>query len=87
MEFRDFAYWLQGYFELTPSNKDLTVAQVDVIKEHLALCFNKVTQATVDVDVDVDEDGFVKIDFPVPPNYYLDPCVNKVFNHGCQASC
>lgn len=82
IEFRDFAYWCQGYFELTSSDKGLTTAQVEVIKEHLALCFRKETQATVDID----EDGFVKIDIPVP-NYYLDPCVNKLFNHGCVASC
>jgi hypothetical protein len=42
MEFRDFAYWLQGFFELTDPDK-LTPEQISMIKEHLSLCFNKVT--------------------------------------------
>ena len=39
----NFAYWLTGFFELTEA-KDLTIEQVAMIKEHLALCFNKVTK-------------------------------------------
>lgn len=38
----NFCYWLQGYFELNKS-EELTIEQVKVIKEHLALAFNKVT--------------------------------------------
>lgn len=40
--FRDFAYWLQGYFELT-DDKELDENQVNIIKDHLGLLFNKVT--------------------------------------------
>lgn len=37
-----FAYWLQGFFELTNSNQ-LTEKQVLMIKEHLQLVFTKIT--------------------------------------------
>jgi hypothetical protein len=38
MQSRDFAYWLQGFFEI--SNADcLTGAQVEMVKRHLALVF------------------------------------------------
>ena len=38
MESRDFAFWLQGFFELTNS-ESLTPEQVRQIKTHLALVF------------------------------------------------
>lgn len=37
-----FAYWLKGFFEIGNSNK-LTEIQVQIIKDHLDLAFNKVT--------------------------------------------
>jgi hypothetical protein len=39
MTSRDFAYWLQGYFELRPSDGPLTGEQADLIRRHLALVF------------------------------------------------
>jgi len=42
MNERDFAYWLQGFFEMTES-ESLSSAQVKMIKEHLALVFDKQT--------------------------------------------
>ena len=39
---RDFCYWLQGFFELT-NNNELSEQQIQMIKNHLALVFNKVT--------------------------------------------
>lgn len=38
-----FCYWLQGYFELSPANIELGVEQTTIIKEHLALVFDKIT--------------------------------------------
>lgn len=38
MEFRDFAYWLQGFFEIQDAD-ELTPEQVEMIKSHLNLCF------------------------------------------------
>ncbi len=38
----NFCYWLQGHLELTDT-KDLDSNQVDMIKDHLKLVFNKVT--------------------------------------------
>lgn len=46
MNERDFAYWLQGFFELT-NTETLSAEQVRVVKEHLALVFDKVTKETV----------------------------------------
>lgn len=42
----NFAYWMKGFFELTPSNK-LTEEQVQSIREHLDLVFNKITPTEV----------------------------------------
>jgi hypothetical protein len=39
MTSRDFCYWLQGFFELTGSNKALTKEQCQMIKAHLAMVF------------------------------------------------
>lgn len=42
MNFENFAYWLQGFFEMTDS-KNLSPNQVLMIKEHLKLVFEKKT--------------------------------------------
>ncbi len=39
MKSTEFAYWLQGFFELSEPNKALTPEQVKVIKNHLKLVF------------------------------------------------
>lgn len=44
MQSRDFAYWLQGFFEITEASSNrppegLTQGQADIIKRHLALVF------------------------------------------------
>jgi hypothetical protein len=37
---RDFAFWLQGYLELTPGQPaPLSAEQVDKVRRHLALVF------------------------------------------------
>lgn len=38
MTSRDFAYWLQGYFEIAQP-KDIPAEQAELIKKHLALVF------------------------------------------------
>lgn len=38
MTSRDFAYWLQGFFEITDA-KEITPAQTDLIKKHLNMVF------------------------------------------------
>ena len=42
MTSNDFCYWLNGIFELSKDD-NLTTEQVKIIKDHLALVFNKVT--------------------------------------------
>lgn len=39
MTSKDFAYWLQGFFELSDPNQPLTEKQVQTIKNHLKLVF------------------------------------------------
>ena len=39
MTSRDFAYWLQGFFELTDSDT-VTLEQVKMIKNHLNMVFH-----------------------------------------------
>lgn len=38
----NFIYWLNGYFEISNSDK-LSKEQVQIIRDHLKLCLNKVT--------------------------------------------
>lgn len=42
MDAQNFTYWLKGFFEIGGSNS-LTEAQVQIVKDHLDLVFNKVT--------------------------------------------
>ena len=39
MKADQFCYWLQGYFELTESDGDLSSEQVEIIQNHLNLVF------------------------------------------------
>ena len=41
MNSTEFTYWLQGFFEISDAKK-LDEKQVQIIKDHLALVFNKV---------------------------------------------
>lgn len=42
MTSEQFVYWLQGYFEIS-KDKTLDESQIQIIKDHLSLVFNKVT--------------------------------------------
>lgn len=42
MDSTAFTYWLQGFFEISDAKK-LDEKQVQIIKDHLNLVFNKVT--------------------------------------------
>lgn len=39
MKSRDFAFWLQGFFELGGGDTGLSATQVAVIRQHLGLVF------------------------------------------------
>jgi hypothetical protein len=44
MNEREFCYWLQGFFELGGQDVvELSAEQVQIIEDHLALVFKKVT--------------------------------------------
>lgn len=49
MNAQEFAYWLQGFFEMTDA-KELTPDQVEMIKEHLGLVFEKKTEKVIKAD-------------------------------------
>ena len=38
----NFVYWLNGYFEISNSDK-LSKEQVQIVRDHLKLCFDKIT--------------------------------------------
>jgi hypothetical protein len=42
MDTTTFCYWLKGFFEISDTNK-LNEKQVQIIRDHLDLVFNKVT--------------------------------------------
>lgn len=39
MTSRDFAYWLQGFFELREEGTGLSAKQAELVEKHLALVF------------------------------------------------
>ena len=51
----EFAYWLQGFFELSEAT-NLTEKQVDLIKRHLALVFFHEIDPKYSPDQSVQED-------------------------------
>jgi hypothetical protein len=51
MNERDFVYWLQGFFELTDTDK-LSEAQVKMIKAHLALVLERKTAELTPAEVE-----------------------------------
>lgn len=50
MQDRDFIYWLQGYLELSEANIGLTLRQVEIIKDHIALVMKKETPPRQQLD-------------------------------------
>lgn len=61
MNEKEFAYWLQGFVELTDS-VSITEVQWKMIKEHLSLVFNKITPALQDT-VLMPQPGFTTLPF------------------------
>lgn len=65
----NFTYWLQGFFEISShTHGGLTHEQVQVIKDHLGLVFNKVTP-----NRGGDKTGFAP--YPVGPKFCSGPKV------------
>lgn len=56
MESINFAYWLQGFFEIS-NDKKLNEKQVQIIKDHLALVFDK---QTPDRNIDINDVNYIK---------------------------
>lgn len=51
MNARDFAFWLNGFFEMSGAHT-LSAAQVKMVKEHLALVFQQQAQVTTPTKID-----------------------------------
>ena len=49
MTSKDFAYWMQGFFELSETN-EITPKQVEIIKNHLKLVFYYEIDPSYEVD-------------------------------------
>lgn len=47
MTAEQFSFWLQGFVEMNP-NAMVTGTQWQIVKDHLALVFNKVTPYRID---------------------------------------
>lgn len=86
----NFVYWLQGFFELTDASDEvaepfgLTIEQCEMIKSHLQLVFNKLTEAGAKVPL-----IYPTADYPqYPPNtiFYISDNTGKdlspQINHG-----
>lgn len=72
----NFAYWLQGFFELSGS-ESLNEDQVKIIKEHLALVFKKETTWTLGGGYNTWGGGIAatKIDLTTNPTTDVTPYV------------
>ena len=65
----NFAYWLQGFFEMTETNR-LSEKQILMIKEHLKLVFEKVTTESLPTTQQPQQPPVLNIphwDYPSPP--------------------
>ena len=51
---REFCYWLQGFFEISGESSVLSVAQVEMIKNHLNLVFLHVIDPSYTEDLPED---------------------------------
>jgi len=57
-----FAYWLQGFVEMN-SGKEPTKAQWEMIKNHLQLCFKKMTPPLMPYGVGGSYGGDLKVKY------------------------
>lgn len=58
----NFAYWLNGYFEIAGKDSTLTLEQIQVIKDHLALVLKKVT-----LNYNITSPGTITVPYPSHP--------------------
>lgn len=79
MSFRDFCYWLQGYIELVNAHNsgELSDYQLQIIKDHLKLCFEK---ETPNYETEINYDNWVTYtDPPVDMRKYDQIPLNASF--------
>lgn len=70
MSDRDFAYWLNGFLEISNA-KSLDETQTQIIKDHLALVFKKLTPNRTTFD----ENGFMEnFNIGLPDPIYHPVC-------------
>lgn len=76
MTSRDFCYWLQGFFELSPAVGELSQQQVEQIRNHLHMVFaheidpsfgDKLKQQLLSEIHDAKQDGKQDVNAPTSP--------------------
>lgn len=78
MNAQEFCYWLQGFFELSEGKK-LTPKQVQIIKDHLALVFTKITPDRVMDEAPVEILRKLLNDLPlIDPGIYPQSPINPL---------
>lgn len=70
MTAEQFAYWLQGFFEMSGPDVALTPAQAKMIREHLATVFQKVTPPLAPLQPEVIPLPYMP---PSSPGHYPSP--------------
>jgi hypothetical protein len=78
MTSRDFAYWLQGFFEISRANKEpgeieLDATQVGMIEQHLAMVFKHEIDPSLgtpehQTELQKIHDRLSRIEAPINPN-------------------
>lgn len=72
MTSNEFCYWLQGYFEMTES-PTLSPNQIEMIKNHLALVFEKVTPTLLAPEELTTQPFFINPTIPHPNDVICAP--------------
>ncbi len=67
MNSRDFIYWLQGFFEITGEDVELSVEQSAMIRKHLALVFKHEIDPSMGPPEHQDELNAIHADAPKKP--------------------
>lgn len=65
-----FTYWLQGFFEINGGETHLSIAQVQIIADHLQTVFNKITPGSKPKEILQDQLDRISGSGPVHVPYY-----------------
>jgi hypothetical protein len=86
MTSRDFAFWLQGSFEISGSS-ELNERQVDIIKNHLALVFKHEIDPSMGGDKHQNELNDIHKPSKIETNNHIDKINNNTDAQGDLMRC